>query len=261
MKIVVLGTAQNAAKYDPHKSTRIEQNMNFQVRKREPELMDQPGLSEREHGSALKGLRRVNWWSRSTAILWPSIQKLSRAVDQRPLRILDIASGGGDVALGIAQRAQRAGLAVEVDGCDISPYAVKHASDLAERMQLDQVQFYERDILQEPVVKKYDVVMCSLFLHHLDEAQAVQLFSIVSQATRHLVLVNDLRRSRAGYWLAWAGCRLLTRSPIVHIDGPLSVAGAFTMDEAAALAEQGGLSGFQMTRHWPQRWLLEWSRT
>ncbi|WP_298863270.1 methyltransferase domain-containing protein [uncultured Gimesia sp.] len=235
--------------------------MNFQVRKREPELMDQPGLSEHEHGSALNGLRRVNWWSRSSAILWPSIQKLAQRVEQRPLRILDIASGGGDVALNLAQRAQRAGIAVEVDGCDISPYAVKHASDLAAQMQLDQVQFYERDILQEPVDRQYDVVMCSLFLHHLDETQAVQLFSIMSKATRHLVLVNDLRRSRVGYWLAWAGCRLLTRSPIVHTDGPLSVAGAFTMDEAADLAAQGGLSGFQMTRHWPQRWLLEWSRT
>lgn len=222
--------------------------------------MDQPGLSEREHGSALVGLRRVNWWSRSSSILWPPILKLARTIDQRPLQILDIASGGGDVGLNIALRAKRAGISVEVDGCDISPYAVKHASELAQRMHLDQVHFYERDILQEPSEKKYDVVMCSLFLHHLDEKQSGQLLNIMSNLTRHLMLVNDLRRTRTGYWLAWAGCRLLTRSPIVHTDGPLSVAGAFTMSEVAELAEQSGLSGFQVKRHWPQRWLLEWSR-
>jgi len=234
--------------------------MNFQVRKREPELMDQPGLSENEHGSALAGLRRVNWWSRSSSILWPPILKLARTIDQRPLQILDIASGGGDVGLDIALRAKHAGISVEVDGCDISPYAVKHAAELAQRMHLDQVHFYERDILQEPSEKKYDVVMCSLFLHHLDEEQSGQLLNIMSNLTRHLMLVNDLRRTRTGYWLAWAGCRLLTRSPIVHTDGPLSVAGAFTMNEVAELAEQSGLSGFQLTRHWPQRWLLQWSR-
>ncbi|WP_298868539.1 methyltransferase domain-containing protein [uncultured Gimesia sp.] len=235
--------------------------MNLQVRNREPELMDQPGLTEREHARALAGLRRVNWWSRSSSILWPPIRNLARIVDDRPLQILDIASGGGDVGLDIAQRAKRAGISVEVDGCDISSYAVKHASELAQRMQLDQVHFYERDILQEPFDKKYDVVMCSLFLHHLDEKHASRLFNIMSNATRHLVLVNDLRRTRLGYWLAWAGCRLLTRSPIVHTDGPLSVAGAFTMTEAAVLAKQGGLSGFQMTQHWPQRWLLQWSQS
>ncbi len=127
--------------------------MNFQVRKREPELMDQPGLSENEHGSALAGLRRVNWWSRSSSILWPPILKLARTIDQRPLQILDIASGGGDVGLDIALRAKHAGISVEVDGCDISPYAVKHAAELAQRMHLDQVHFYERDILQEPSEK------------------------------------------------------------------------------------------------------------
>ncbi|WP_299468100.1 methyltransferase domain-containing protein [uncultured Gimesia sp.] len=235
--------------------------MNFQVRKREPELMDQPGLTEREHGSALAGLRRVNWWSRSSAILWPPILELARTVDQRPLQILDIASGGGDVGLDIALRAKRAGISVEVDGCDISSFAVRHATEQVHHRHLDHVHFYERDIFKEPLEKKYDVVMCSLFLHHLEEAQAVQLFQIMSQATRHLVLVNDLRRTRIGYWLAWAGCRLLTRSPIVHTDGPLSVAGAFTIQEAAELAEQGGLSGFQITRRWPQRWLLEWNRS
>lgn len=222
--------------------------------------MDQPGLSEREHGSALNGLRRVNWWSRSDAILWPAILQLSQQIQERPIRILDIASGGGDVALSLAQRAARAGIAVEIDGYDISAYAVKHASLLAQQRQLTQVRFFEHDILQKPVEQEYDVVMCSLFLHHLEEAEAVRLFEIMSQVTRHLVLVNDLRRSRIGYWLAWAGCRLLTRSHIVHTDGPLSVAGAFTQEEAADLAKQAGLSGFQMTRHWPQRWLLKWSR-
>ncbi|MCA9021331.1 MAG: hypothetical protein KDA74_14375, partial [Planctomycetaceae bacterium] len=60
--------------------------------------------------------------------------------------------------------------------------------------------------------------------------------------------------------LAWTACRLLTRSPVVHTDGPLSVAGAFTVNEIKELAGQAGLDGFQITRHWPQRWLLKWSR-
>lgn len=234
--------------------------MKFQIRQREPELMDQPGLSEEEHCRALAGLRRINWWSRSDAIVWPAIVELAGKRAGKSLQILDIASGGGDIALSIAARAERAGIPVEVDGCDISPFAVRYATQQAAQRGLKQVRFFECDVLSESLDKQYDVVMCSLFLHHLDEEPAQQLLEIMARSTRELILVNDLRRSRLGYSLAWSACRILTRSPVVHTDGPLSVAGAFTEAEVTALAEQAGLTGFQITPHWPQRWLLKWSR-
>ena len=41
--------------------------------------MDQEGLHEPEHFAALQGLARINWLSRSDAILWPRIERLARA--------------------------------------------------------------------------------------------------------------------------------------------------------------------------------------
>ncbi|QDU49255.1 methyltransferase domain-containing protein [Gimesia panareensis] len=234
--------------------------MNLQIRQREPELMDQPGLSDSEHGNALMGLRRVNWFSRSSSIFWKPLLKLAQTSDQRPLQILDIASGGGDVSIDLAMRAQQAGLDVDITGCDISEYAVRHATELAQRRHLKNVHFFQNDIFQEPAEQKYDLVMCSLFLHHLDEPRAVQLMKWMSESTRHLMLINDLRRTRLGYWLAWGGCRLLTRSQIVHTDGPISVAAAFSVEEAEQLAQQAGLTDIHISRQWPQRFLLEWSR-
>jgi hypothetical protein len=78
-------------------------------------------------------------------------------------------------------------------------------------------------------------------------------------ATR-LVLVNDLVRGPAAYALAWLGTRLLTRSPVVHLDGPRSVAAAFTLREARELAERAGLHGARIDRRWPCRYLLAWRR-
>jgi hypothetical protein len=65
-------------------------------RRLQPELMDQPGLDPARHRQALRGLRRINFWSRSAGILWPALAGLARAA-QRPLRVLDQATGGGDV--------------------------------------------------------------------------------------------------------------------------------------------------------------------
>lgn len=235
--------------------------VNLAQRRLEPELMDQPGLSEDLHRQALSALGRVNRLSRSVAIVWPAICDLAGPRSGRPLRVLDIASGGGDVAVGIARRAARAGMDIQIDGCDISPYAVRHAQQTAETAGLRTAHFFEFNALADSLPDgEYDVVMCSLFLHHLTESDAVVLLRKMSQAARHLVLVNDLRRTRTGYLLAWLVCRLLTRSPIVHTDGPLSVGAAFTPEEILDLARQSGLDGVQLSLRWPQRFLLTWTR-
>jgi hypothetical protein len=75
-----------------------------------------------------------------------------------------------------------------------------------------------------------------------------------------MVLVNDLVRSRIGYILAFAGSRVLSRSPIVHFDGPCSVAAAFTRDEARQMAQRAGLEGARVDWRWPWRFLLQWQR-
>jgi hypothetical protein len=75
-----------------------------------------------------------------------------------------------------------------------------------------------------------------------------------------LVLVDDLNRSWAGLALASAATRLLTTSAVVHTDGPRSVRAAFTPSEALGLAEQAGLTGATVRRHWPCRWQLVWRR-
>ena len=71
---------------------------------------------------------------------------------------------------------------------------------------------------------------------------------------------NDLARGWTGLTLAHVGLRLLTRSPVVHFDGPRSVEGAFTPAEALALAAKAGLKGATVARRWPCRFLLTWER-
>ena len=88
----------------------------------------------------------------------------------------------------------------------------------------------------------------------------MDLLRRMGRASRCLVLVNDLIRSPLGYGLAWAGCRLLSRSPIVHFDGPVSVQGAFQVPEVRTMAALAGLDGVDLRRSWPERYLLCWRR-
>lgn len=174
------------------------------------------------------------------------------------MTVLDIACGSGDVAIQIAKRARSAGLLLQVEGCDISTVAIQVARELAAREGLtDVTRFFCHDVVHDEL-PPYDVVMCLLFLHHLDDTGARRLLTRMKHAARQLVLIDDLCRTRLGYLLAWWGSRLLTRSPVVHIDGPRSVRAAYRPQEALALAESCGMTGATIRRHWPQRFLLEW---
>lgn len=222
-----------------------------------PERMDQPDLPVNEHRSALRSLARINWWSRSAAIVGSPIFHAARE-SSRPLRVLDIASGGGDVLIRLARESERRRLAIEWTGCDISPTAVEFARQNAAAFGLP-IHFVCGDALREEIAGDYDVVMCSLFLHHLTEEQAVTLLSRM-RALGNRVLVNDLLRSRLGFWLAQIGCRVLSRSAVVHYDGPVSVQGAFTIAEVREFAARAGIPNAVFRRCWPERFLMDWSR-
>jgi SAM-dependent methyltransferase len=219
--------------------------------------MDDPGLDPRAHRRALAELARINRLSGSARILWPPIRELAREYLARPLRVLDVACGSGDVALALARRARREGFSsLTFDGCDISPVAVEAAVESA-RESPNAGRFFLHDAIREPL-PPYDAVICSLFLHHLSGDEAVVLLRRMKEAAARLVLINDLERSRFNYAAVWFVSRF--GSPVVRFDGPASVRSAFTPREALSLAEQAGLTEATVSRRFPCRYLLAWRR-
>lgn len=223
-------------------------------RERIPELMDDPAIDPAEHRRALAALARINRVSNSAGVLWPIISVLARELD-RPLRLLDVATGSGDVPGRLLARARREGVALEVSACDVSATAIEEA-----RRRQPRIEFFVHDALRTRLPGGFDVVSCSLFLHHLDNDDVIALLENLENAARRLVLVNDLARSRFNFVGVWLATRLLTRSRIVHFDGPASVRSAFTPSEAVALAARAGLHGAIARMRFPARFLLAWER-
>ncbi len=224
-------------------------------RRLEPEIMDQPELDATRHEAALAGLARINWISRSASNLWAPLRNWART-HTATLRVLDIASGGGDVTCALAQRAERARLPLHLEGCDFSPRAVA----FAQRRAGGRARFFEHDVLAHGVPEGYDIVICSLFFHHLTALEARHLLSAMAQQVRVGLAIHDLRRSSLGLLMAYAGTRVLSRSDVVHTDGVLSARAAFSSPEFADLARDAGLAGARLTTHWPERLRLVWSR-
>ena len=226
-----------------------------------PELMDQPGLDPVHHRQALRGLSRVNRISGTAEKLWRRIRTVRPTTPAAPLRVLDLACGGGDVLLDLAKRSIGHPFPIEFFGRDLSETAIAHAREAAQQLGVTTVEFSQADAFSDDRVNEsFDVVLATLFLHHLNRDDAKKLLNRMAGLTNQIVLVDDLRRTKLGYVFALVGCRILSRSPIVHYDGPLSVRAAYTEAEVLQMAEEAGLRGASTTPHWPQRFLFEWRR-
>ena len=221
--------------------------------------MDDPALDANVHRKALHDLARINRWTGSARVLWRELEPLLRwRPGGPPLGLLDVACGGGDVTVALARRARRAGHRLRIVACDRSELALDSARWRAEEHG-EPIEWVRCDVTRDPLPSGFDVVVSTLFLHHLDRRQVTTLLHEAAHAADHLRII-DLVRGRPGWYLARAGTRLLSRSPVVHLDGPRSVEGAFTRSEILALARAAGLHDAAAHRCWPARFVLRWDR-
>lgn len=225
-----------------------------------PELMDAPDLPEHEHDLALRGLARLNRISRADLMLWRFLApRLASVPKGGVLRILDVATGSGDLPIRLSQRARRRfpNTKIQWAVCDVSDHALETATRRAHAINL-RLKAHRLDATTDPLPEN-DVTICSLFLHHLEPSQVIGLLGRMAAAATTGIAISDLRRTRTGLLLANIAARCLSRSPIVHFDAPASVRAAFTDSELAALASRAGLETSRIARVFPERMILDWS--
>jgi ubiquinone/menaquinone biosynthesis C-methylase UbiE len=101
----------------------------------------------------------------------------------------------------------------------------------------------------------FDVVMASLFFHHLSNDDCARVLRQMWRMARRRVLVNDLNRHPFAYFSIRVLTRLFSRSRMVRHDGPLSVRRAFKPAELLAIARAAEVPA-RVHRSFPYRLVL-----
>ncbi|MGP1674190.1 MAG: methyltransferase domain-containing protein [Candidatus Limnocylindrales bacterium] len=205
------------------------------------ERLDGPLDDPRALAGNLRDLARVNRWFGGVRLSATAIESV--APGGAPLHVLDVGTGGADIPLALIERGRAAGRLVTVTGIDSRPEVLAAAAIIDPRATATgELTLHVGDGLALPFAdRSFDVVHCSLVVHHLEPHAARTLLAEMCRVALRGVVVNDLVRGRAAWIGAWMLSHTLTRNPLTRHDAPLSVRRAYTVAELTALLAAAGL--------------------
>jgi len=208
------------------------------------ELLDGPLDDPTALAGNLRDLARVNRWLGGVRLSDRALDALTAlaAAEGRALTLLDVGTGGADIPLALIERWRRRGRRLDVTGVDDRDEIIAAARRATPGLEEASLRLVVADGRALPWPDDaFDVVHCSLVLHHLDEPGAITLLREMTRVARHGVIVNDLARGRLSWLGAWLLGHLGTTNRYTRNDAPLSVRRAYSLPEARALLAAAGL--------------------
>jgi len=204
------------------------------------EMMDRPQPISPELERDLERLRQLNRWFGSHHLVSNFMRRW--IIPGRRMRVVDLATGSGDIPRLIVDHARKIGVQIEIDAVDQQAATLEIARRLSGGYP--EISYHAANILKWDRPQGYDMALCSLVLHHFSGEDAVKLLRRCRELSKKFVLVSDLRRGlllQAGVYMLTA---LIFREPMTRFDARLSADRAFSFVEMRDLAIQAGWKNF-----------------
>lgn len=204
-------------------------------RERGLEYLDDPDLPPEIASHSLRDIALANrLFGGTRAVLVEARETFVRqqAASVPTLTLLDVGTGIGDIPQALGTEAARHGIELRAVGLEIT-----HAmASVAQHRDLATVAGDARALPFK--TGSFDIVTCSLVLHHLNDLDAIAMLRECSRVARVRVIVADLRRSWMAIALLWLVSFPLRFHPISRHDGVLSVRRGYSVQELQRLIEQ-----------------------
>ena len=213
------------------------------------EMMDDPSVNEEHVDRALKELSVINRWLGGFRVSRLGVRHLINSLPvDRPVSVLDVGAGGSDLPKALARLDRR----FDVTTLDVNFHACVRAGRerppaTAVKGSAFSLPFHDRS---------FDLANISLFLPHCTEAEARKLLADLTRVARQGIVINDLHRHAIAYAGIIMLTRILSRSPLVHNDAPVSVLRGFLRSEINALLPPGFHSSASISWHWAFSWCV-----
>ncbi len=218
------------------------------------EWMDRSGNSIEDLEGAIRDLAIVNRRLGGARVLLDAAAPYLRPPPNGgALEILDVGTGGADLAAALLDAARALGVDALLAAIEIDPATAA----IAKRREKAGLRVVRADAFRLPFRDgQFDLVCASLFLHHFSEDEGTRLLHAFARVCRGAILVNDLARHVVPWAFISVVARLTRRHPMFVHDAALSVLRGFTPGELEAMAERAGLREIRVRARWPFRLVL-----
>jgi len=228
----------------------------FAKRATKPERIDTGDYTQAEYERFLKEIRFINQRLGDSAAMRASLLQDIDGNQLTEFSVLDVGAGSGELLTEIAEFARRSNRKARLVGLDL--HELSAVSIRNESKDYPEIGAIRANALQLPFADDaFDYSICSLFTHHLSDAQIPHVLGEMSRVSRRGIVVIDLERNAVAWFLYNLFCFAYRISPLVREDGLLSIRKGFRANEFEEIGNAAGLKNVSVERHSPFRVVLK----
>lgn len=226
----------------------------LKIRSNQEELMDDFECHGEVVHQTLRELHNINTYLGGNQLSVNALKKLCNTRVDKRYSVADIGCGGGEMLRVFDQWSHKANINLDLVGIDANQHIIDYAN---KHVNAPNISFQCLDILSpEFQTQEFDIIHCSLFLHHFTGDQIVSLLQQLKHQARVGIIVNDLHR----HWISYYFTKYLivswSKSAMVKYDSVVSVARSFTRNELLGYLSDAGIKNFILKWKWAFRWQL-----
>ena len=161
---------------------------------------------------------------------------LENQTKNKIITIVDLGCGNGDILRDVAKFGGKNNYSFKLIGIDANSSAIEYAKELSN--EYTEIYFKKINVLSEDFKKQsYDIVLCTLFLHHFKNAEIISLLKTITNKATIGVVVNDLHRHKLAYYL-FKLIGFFIKNKMVKQDGLTSILKAFKRKDLENISKE-----------------------
>jgi len=232
--------------------------LNTKYRTDEPEIMDDFALEGEILREALDKIAKINQLLGGNKLTLLGVKEL---IVNNPktteITIVDVGCGNGDMLRTLADYGLQHNLKFNLIGVDANNFTVNHAINLSK--EYINISYRCEDIFDKPFKElKYDIVLCTLTLHHFKEDEIIKIMATFYENASLGVVINDLHRSAVAYRLFDSLCFVFQLNDMSREDGLVSILRGFKKQDLLRFSKKLNFKKYKIQWRWAFRyqWII-----